>query len=151
MSAGYVLPDFVSHLERAAIQLRESGHPVAERQRDAVPLHVLLDEAGELPVERGQHLIEHLDECHLEPGVDQVLRRLETDEAAADHHRTPRRLHELDTGVAGHPGQKRRAPFDPLADRPRVRHGPHLENPGRSMPGSGGRTDGAPGDSTSLS
>ena len=53
-------------------------------------LQVALDEARELPVERSQHLIEHLDERHLEPRVDQVLRRLETDEAAADHHRAPR-------------------------------------------------------------
>ena len=128
------------HLERAAVQLLESGHAVVERQVDAMPLQMLLDEAGELPVERGQDLIEHLDERHVEPEMDQVLRRLETDEAAADHHRTPRRLHELDARVVVHPRQERRAPLDPLADRPRVRHGPHLEDP-RQIDAGQRRTD----------
>ena len=69
------------------------------------------------------------------PRVDQVLRRLQPDEAAADHHRAPRRLHELDPGVVVHPGEERCAALDPLADRPHVRHRPHLEDAGQVDPG----------------
>ena len=46
MSAGYVLAGDRLHLERAAFQLRESGHAVVERQFDAMPSHVPLDKAA---------------------------------------------------------------------------------------------------------
>ena len=115
------------HLERAAVELLESGHAVAERQLHAMPLQVPLDEAGELRVERSQDLIEHLDERHLEPGMDQVLRRLEADEAAADHHRPPRRLDELDARVVVHPGQEGRCPVRSTRGSP--------ARPARSAPG----------------
>ena len=115
-------------------------------------LQVLLDQAGELAVERGQHLVEHLDQRHLEPGVDQVLRRLQADEAAADHHRAPRRLDELDAGVVVHAGQELGAALDPLADRARVRHGAHLEDAGQvDARAAAGAPRRAPGESTSLS
>ena len=96
-----------------------------------------LDEAGQLAVERGQDLIEHLDQRHFKPEMDQVLRRLQADEPAADYYRTPRRLRELDPRVGVHPRQEARPPFDPLADRPRVGHGPHMEDPGQIDSGQG--------------
>ena len=99
MSAGIRLAGLRLHLERAAVQLRESGHAVVERELDAVRCHVALDEIGDLPVERAEHLIELLDERHVEPEMDQVLRHLETDEAAADHHRAADGLHHLNARV----------------------------------------------------
>ena len=54
-------------------------------------LHVALDEARHFPVERRQHLVEHLDQGHVEPAMDEVLRHLEADEPAADHDRARRR------------------------------------------------------------
>ena len=99
MSAGIRLAGFRLHLERAAVQLRESGDAVIERQVNAMPCQMALDEVGDLPVERGQHLIEHLDERHVEAEMDQVLRHLETDESAADHHRTAHGLHHLDSRI----------------------------------------------------
>ena len=56
-----------------------------------------------------------------------------------------RRLHELDAGVVEHPRQELRAPLDPLADRPRVRHGPDLEDPGQVDAGQRRADRGRPG------
>ena len=62
------------HLDGAVVGLLEPGHPVAQRQADAVPLQVGLDDAGMLPIDRGQDLIEHLHEGHVKAAMDQVLR-----------------------------------------------------------------------------
>ncbi len=124
------LPALCLYLEDAVVPLREGGHAVVERQMDAVPHQVGPDDAGEFPVERGQHLVEQLDERHVEPNVDQVLGHLETDEPAAHHHRPPHGLDRLDAGVVEHPREERRAALHPLADGPCIRHGPHLEYPG---------------------
>jgi hypothetical protein len=48
--------------------------------------------------------------------MDQVFRRLQTDEAAADDHRAPRRLDHLHARVRVDPQQKSRAALDPLTD-----------------------------------
>ena len=106
------------HFDRAAFQLLESGDAVVERQAHAMPLHVLLDQARELAIERSEELIEHLDQRHLESGMDQVLRGLEADEAAADDDGSPRRPHELDARVAVHAREELRAALDPFADGP---------------------------------
>ena len=54
------------HLERAAVQLRESGHPVVERQLHAMLRQMPFDEVRHLAVHGGEDLIEHLDERHVE-------------------------------------------------------------------------------------
>ena len=94
-------------------------------------LEEVRDEAPVLLVERGQHLVGHLDHRHVEPAAGQVLGHLETDEPAADHHGPHRRPHRLEARVLLHPGEEARAPLDPLTDLPRVGHGPHLEDPGQ--------------------
>ena len=88
-----------------------------------------LDKDRDLRVQRGQDVIGLLDEGHVESGMDQIFRRLKTDEPAAHHDRTPHRFDHLDAGVVIHSGQKRRAALDPLTDGPRVRHGPHMKYP----------------------
>ena len=75
--------------------------------------------------------VAHLDQRHVEAAVDQVLGRLEADEAAADDHRARLRPHRLEARVAVHAGQEGRAAFDPFADRARVGHGAHLEDAGQ--------------------
>ncbi len=116
------------HLQRAALQLLECGDAVAKRQLYAMASQMTLDEAGDLAVERSQHLVEHFDERQVKPEMNQVLRHLEANESAADHHRAPGGFHELNPRIIIHPRQEGRAPFDPFADGPRVWNGPHLEN-----------------------
>ena len=140
MSAGIGFAGARLDLDRAAFQLLESDHAVIGHDVHAMPFHVALDEARDLRIQRGQDLIGLLDEGHVEPEMDQVLRRLETDEPAAHHHRAPHGLDHLDSGVVVHPRQERRAALDPLTDRPRVRHGPHMEDP-RQIDSGQGRMD----------
>ena len=77
-------------LERTVSRLLETGHSVTESEADTVLFHVALDEARGLGIERRQDLVDHLDQRHFEPAVDKVLRHLQPDESAADHHRTLR-------------------------------------------------------------
>ena len=121
--------------------LPEPGHPVVERQAQAVPLHVALHDARHLPVERRQDLVEHLDEGDVEAAMDEVLRRLEADEPAPDDDRPRLGPHRLEARVFVHPGKEQRPSLDPLADRPRVGHGPDLEDP-RQVDAGQWRTDG---------
>ena len=95
-----------------------------------MPLQIALDNARHLPVERGQNLIEHLDQRDVEAAMDEVLRRLQADEPAAHDDGPGLGPHGLEPRVPVHSGEEQGAFFDPLADRPRVGHGPHLENPG---------------------
>ena len=127
-------------LDRAAVQLLESDHAVVGDNLHAMPFDMALDEARDLRVQRGQDVIGLLDEGHVEPEMDQVLRHLETDEPAAHHHRTPHGFDHLDSRVLVHPRQVRRAAFHPLTDRPRVRHGPHMED-SRQIDSGQGRMD----------
>ena len=124
------MPDLVSTSMRAVGGLLEGGHAVVEREADSVPLDITLDDARHFAVERGQHLIEHLDQRDVEAAMDEVLRRLEADEPAADHDGAGLGPHRLEPRVAVHAREERRAFLDPLADRPRVGHGPDLEDAG---------------------
>ena len=74
-------------LDGAAVQLLESDHAVIGDHLHAMPFDVALDEARDLRVQRGQDMIGLLDQGHVEPEMDQVLRRFQTDESAADDHR----------------------------------------------------------------
>ena len=139
------------HLERAVGGLPEPGHAVVELEMHAVLHQVALDQARHLGVERRHHLVELLDERHLEPEVGEVLHHLEADEPAADHDRPLRLRHGLEPGVRVHPGLGFVAALEPLADRPGVGHGPHREDARQVDAGRGGRIGAAPGDSTSLS
>ena len=56
-----------------------------EAQIDALFAQVGVYLAGHVPVERGEHLLAALEQRHVHPGVDEVLRGLEADEPAADH------------------------------------------------------------------
>ena len=94
-------------------------------------LHVALGEVRHLGVQRRQDLVAQLDERHVEAAMHQVLGRLQPDEAAADDHRPGLGPHGLEAGVAVHPGQEHRTLLDPLADRPGVGHGAHLEDAGQ--------------------
>ena len=97
MSAGCALPEFVRTSSEPSGGLLESGHAVIEFEADAVLFQVAFDEAGAFRIERGHDLIEHLDQRHFEPAVDQVFRHLEADESAADHHRTLRFVQRLES------------------------------------------------------
>ena len=48
------------------------------------------DKARDFAVERRKNLIEHFDERHVEPAMDQILGHLEANESAADDHRARR-------------------------------------------------------------
>ena len=69
--------------------------------------------------------------------MDHVLRHLEADEAATDHHRPLRRQDRLEARVGVHPGGLSRMPFNPLADHPDVRHGAHPKDAQQIDPGQG--------------
>jgi hypothetical protein len=69
MSAGWASPDF---------------------EADTVLFQVSLHKAGAFRIEGDHNLIEHLDQCHIEPAMDQALRHLEADVSAAHHHSTQR-------------------------------------------------------------
>ncbi len=86
------------------------------------------DKIRDLLVERAQQLIHLLDERDVEAEVDQVLCHLKTDEPSADDNRAPHRLHHLNARVAIHPGEERRAAFDPLEDRLGIGHCPHMKD-----------------------
>ena len=139
MSAGCVLPDFVRTSSEPSGGLLEAGHRVTQREADAVLFQVALDEAGAFRVERGHDLVEHLDQRHFEPAVDQVFRHLKADVSPADYHRALRLVQRESRGRML-PGQIARTPFDPLPDVPRIRHGPHRKDP-REIDSGQGRTD----------
>ena len=118
---------------------------------DAVALEEVRDDASVLTVERREDLIGQLDHGDVEAALREVLRHLEADEPAAYDDGAHRRLRDLESRVLPHAGEEARPAFDPLADLSRVRHGPHLEDPGEVDAGQR-RADGASsGDSTSLS
>ena len=56
-------------IDPAAVNLLESGHAVAKREADAMPLKVGLHRAGVLLVNRGQDLVGHLDQGDFEPAL----------------------------------------------------------------------------------
>ena len=68
---------------------RRRRTPRAGRQDDphAVVAEVVLEVPGHLGVEHRHHLVERLDQGHLEAAVPQRLDHLQPDVAAADHHR----------------------------------------------------------------
>jgi hypothetical protein len=125
------LPRSRLYFDRTTLQLGEARRRVVEDDIDAVLLHVFLDEAGDFMVQWAQELRQFLEEGHFKTQVNQILRRLEADEPAADNDGPHRRLHVLDPRVCGHPRQELGASCDPLANRAHVRHGPHMEDPGQ--------------------
>jgi hypothetical protein len=116
--------------QRTVLDRLEPGHPIIEFQSDAVLDHVAFDEARHLRIQRGHDLVELLDQGHFQPAVDQVLHHFEADEAAADHHSTPRLGYRLVARVGVHPRPVGHIPVQPLAHVPGVRYGPHREDPG---------------------
>ena len=131
--------------------LLEPGDAIAQHDVHAVPLEEVRDDPRRTRVERGEDLVGQLDDGHVEPAMDEVLRHLEADEAAADTTAC------LAGRTVWNP-EYRSIPARKLVPRSihsriclasgTVRTG---KIPGRSIPGSGGRIEGAPGDSTSLS
>ena len=116
--------------ERTVAGLLEPCHAVVQLEPDTVLHQVSLDEARHLGVERRHHLVELLDERHVESEVGEVLQHLEADEPAADHHRALRLRHGLEPRVRVHPRQDLVA-MQPLADGPGIRDGPQREDPGQ--------------------
>ena len=151
MSAGCVFPEFREDPERAIGGVLESGHAVVELEFDAVLDQVAFDEPRHLRVERRHDLVELLDQGHLQSAVDKVFHHLQANEPAADHHGALWFRDGLQPRVGIHPGRGLGAVLQPLPDAAGVGDGPQREDPGRSMPGSGGRIGAAPGDRTSLS
>ena len=96
-----------------------------------MPLHVALHDARHVLIEWRQDLIKHLDQGDFEPAMHEVLGRFEADESAADDHRAGTRPERLEARVLVHPGEEQGTAFDPLADRPRIGHGAHLEDSGQ--------------------
>ena len=48
---------------------------------------MVFNQAGQIPVKKGEHLVEHLHHSHLDPGQLQGLDRFHPDQPPADHHR----------------------------------------------------------------
>ena len=92
----------------------------AQLQVHALLPHVPVEDAGHLIVQGGQDLICHLGQGHPDAAVDQVLRHLHADEAAA-HHQGP--LGPLEGHIV----------VDPVA----VLHVPQGEHLGQVRPGEG--------------
>ena len=139
------------HLERGARGLPEPDHVVVQHDADAVALDVPLDVARHLGIHGRHQLRSALDQRHRQAEMDQVLRHLEADEAAADHDGTPRRHDRLEPGVGVQARGVRVVPFEPLPDRLDVGHGPDAEDARQVDARQVGRTGAAPGDRTSLS
>ena len=93
-----------------------------------MPSHVAFNKPGHFADPRSQDLIKLLDEDDLKPKMNQVLRHLETDEAASNDHRAPSGLQHLDAGVVVHPRKVCGAFFNPFADRPHIGHGSNLKD-----------------------
>jgi hypothetical protein len=108
----------------------ERRDAVIKPEPDSMPLHMAFDDAGHFPVERRQNLIEHFDDRDVEAAMNEIFRGLEADEPAADNDRPGLRPHCLKARVPVHAREEQRALIDPLADRPRIGHGSHLENAG---------------------
>ncbi len=64
----------------------EAGDGGAQPQVQALAPQVGVDLPGHVPVQGQQHLVIQLDHGGVDPGVDQVLRHLQADEAAPHHH-----------------------------------------------------------------
>ena len=90
------LPGFGEDINPTVCGLLEFGHAVIERQADSMLLHVALDNARHFPIERGEDLIQHLYEGHVEPAMHEVFRSLEADEPAPDHYRPGLGPHRLE-------------------------------------------------------
>ena len=73
----------------AAFQLLESDHAIIRDDLHAMLLDVALHEARDLRVQRAEHMVGLLNQGHVEADMNQVLRRFEPDESAADHHGPP--------------------------------------------------------------
>ena len=103
-----LLPDEGLRLSAPAA---EAGNGGAQPQVQALAPQVGVDLAGQVLVQRQQHLVVQLDHGGVDPGVDQVLRHLQTDEAAAHHH-----------------GGLRPLPLQEVPDAEGVLHGTQGEN-----------------------
>ncbi len=105
LASGYL------HDEPALLAFLEGFDTHAETQRHPVLDEMVLEVCRHLRIERAHHLRRQLDERHLEAAAHQVLRHLETDEAAADDDgprgarqgvadapRVGNRAHDVDAG-----------------------------------------------------
>ena len=68
-------------------RLLDSGYAIIECELNAMLLHMPLYEERTFPIKWRHDLVEHLDNRHLEPAMDQIFRHLKTDETTTDHHR----------------------------------------------------------------
>jgi len=116
-----------------------------------VLFQVALDQSGAFRIEGSHDLIEHLDQRHFEPAMDQVFRHLQADVSAADHHRSLCFVQREPRGCVLLLGQI--TATRSIHSRISLASGTILSEkiPGRSIPGKGGRIGAAPGESTSLS
>ena len=102
--------------------------------------HVALDEAGHFRIERGHDLVEHLDSVTSSPrwtrfsAISRPMNPPPTTTARFGFVTVWNPVYESDSG------SNLRAPVNPLADAPGVRHGPHREDP-RKVDAGQRRTD----------
>mmetsp|Transcript_20799 Transcript_20799/g.52881 ORF Transcript_20799/g.52881 Transcript_20799/m.52881 type:complete len:599 (+) Transcript_20799:115-1911(+) len=101
--------------------LLKAGHPVTQVQLHALPLEVGVHQRSHLNVQGSHDLRPSLHQGHCDTPVSQVLRHLETDEAAAHHH-----------GALDARG------LDVLAHSTRVRDGLHGKDTGQVHTRQGG-------------
>ena len=142
MSAGYDLAGRGEDLERSVRRLPEPRRRGVEQDLHPVLVQVPLQVARHLGVERRHDLPAALQQRDLEAEADQVLGRLDADEAAADDDRAQLPLERLEARVGVHAGRPAAPLVDPGADLAGVRHRPHAEDAGQVDPRQR-RTDGS--------
>ena len=109
----------------------ETGDAIVEHELQAVFLHVALDQTRDFRIKRAEQLGTFLNQGHLEASMNEVLRRFQSDEAAAHDHSASHWFDHLDADVVAHAGEEIGALFQPLADRPGIRHGAHMKDAGK--------------------
>ena len=137
MSAGCACTGFCENFQRTVFGLLEAGHRVTEREAHTMLFQATLNKACHFRIERRHDLIEHLNNGHFQPAMDQVFRHLETDESAADDHRAFRFRHGLKSRLRV---IRQIIPRNPRVYFPGIRDGPHREDP-RKVNAGQGRTD----------
>lgn len=112
-------------------RILKAPHPFTQTKAHALVLEVTVDDGRHREVERSHHLRRHLDHVDMKTRLVEVLGHLQTDEPAADHHRTPGPLAKqilLDGIRVGHAAQREDAPVVDALDGRTQRFGTYREH-----------------------
>ena len=95
---------FRLHLDSTAFNLFEAVHTVIGNHLDPMAFDVALHQTADLRVQWCQDMVRLLDEGHIEAPVDEVLGAFESNESAANDHRTGGGFRLLNAGITTHAG-----------------------------------------------